>query len=107
VVAQGQSTTPAQPKPLTLKGQHAHTHLLPDETTTLVVLVSSIPVPAWTPGSPEPLSHEVRCQGAEPISKVPLAGLATRVTDPGGTQTTCESRAVKEPPAIEIEHQAK
>ncbi len=92
---------------MTLNGQHANTHLLPDETTTLVVLVSLVPVPAWTPGSPEPLSPEVRCHGAVPISKVLLAGLATRVTDPGGTQTVCEARVLKELPATEMEHQEK
>jgi hypothetical protein len=90
-----------------VNGQHAQTHLLPLERTTLVVLVSLVPVPAWTPGSPEPVSPEVWCQGAEPISKALLAGLATSVTEPGGRHTLAEAVALKEPPAIEIVHQLK
>jgi hypothetical protein len=68
-----------------VNGQHAHTHLLAPDAVTMTVLI----IPLMVPGSPDPVSPAVPCQGAVPIAKVALAGVATSVTAPAATQTVC------------------
>ena len=96
---------PVQPVPL-VNGQHAHTHLLPLETTTVVELVALTPASmlACVPGSPEPRSPDVPCHGAGPSSKYVLAGEATSGIVPGATQKVWLEAAVAVWPLTEIEH---
>jgi hypothetical protein len=62
--------------------------VLPLVVTTVVVLVAFTPAStfACVPGSPDPVSPEVRCHGVGPSSNVVLTGEATRLMVPEGTQ---------------------
>jgi hypothetical protein len=54
------------------------------------LLVALVPVPVTVPGSPDPLSPAVLCQGAEPSSNDALAGDAESWTvAPVATHTFC------------------
>jgi hypothetical protein len=73
------------------------------ETLTVVV---STPL-ATVPGSPEPVSPDVRCHGAGPSSNVAFAGAAVNVTVPSATHTVCTPAVDGVPPATVTEHHAK
>jgi hypothetical protein len=77
-------------------------------TVTVVVLVSAVPVPTCVPASPVPVSPAVSCHGVGPISNVPLAGVAMREIDPGGTLTVSVGAVIGEPPlTVSVHHMSK
>jgi hypothetical protein len=61
-----------------VNGQQIQTHVLAPEAFAVAVLMD----PLTMPGSPEPVSPDVWCQGADPSSKVEDAGVATMLTEP-------------------------
>lgn len=92
-----------QPLPF-VNGQHTQTHLLPLVTSTVVLSVSVVPLPLVVPGSPEPVSADVSCHGAGPISNWLVAGVAAESTVPLATQTVSEASMEGVPPATVTEH---
>lgn len=69
-----------QPVPSAAMGQHAQTHWVAPVATTVVELVTLAPASERVPGSPEPWSPAVPCQGSDPSLKVGVWANAERLT---------------------------
>jgi hypothetical protein len=93
----GQAGVPVAP------GQHTETHALAPLTVTVVALCAAWPDPVTVPGSPEPVSPAVSCQGVGPSTKVALA-VAERSTAPAATHMVCVAALDAAAPATETEH---
>ena len=97
-----------QPVPASKNPQQTETHLLPDVTVTVAVLVSVAPDPLSTPEAAPPSFWSTPNQGSVPISNVALAGVALMETAPAATQMVCDAEfdAVLVPIATE-HHESK
>ncbi len=85
-------------------GQQTQAQALDPETVTVVELVADWPDPVTVPGSPEPWSPSVSCQGALPSSK-PARAVAESATWPAATQSVTVELVDDAMPATETEHQ--
>jgi hypothetical protein len=84
-------------------GQQTHTQAADPLTVTVVALVADWPAPVTVPGSPEPWSPAVSCQGALPSSK-PGSAVVERATEPAATQAVMVEFEDGCMPAIDTEH---
>ena len=90
-----------QPVPF-VNGQQTHAQAAVPLALTLAVLI----MPLSVPGSPDPVSPEVPCQGSGPRTN-PESAVTVRSTDPEATHTVCEAADEAAPPATETEHQER
>jgi len=91
-----------QPEPF-VKGQQTQAQLALPAAVTVVALLALWPLPVTVPGSPEPWSPLVPCQGAEPNSN-PDCAVADSATGPGATHTVCALAVEAAWPEIDTEH---
>jgi hypothetical protein len=90
-----------------MNGQHTQAHCVAPVATSVVELVTLAPASENVPGSPDPWSPDVSCQGVGPSSK-PLWAKAERSTVLlVATQTLSERPAWPAPPLIVNVHQVE
>jgi hypothetical protein len=96
--------TGLQPEPSDANGQHTQAHAVAPLTVFVVELVMFAPASESVPGSPEPVSPAVSCQGVGPSSKVGVWANAERSTVPDTQYVFDESEDEGAPPLTVYVH---